>query len=177
MTDPPTPRGPGRARGDLVQRLVRSSIRHPRAVFTAWLAIAALAGAGIARLEIDTATSSFLDRSDPAWHFYQESLARYGGDEFVTIAVEGARPFDPAALRQVAALSEALLSEPGVLRVDSLSTVSVIAAEPDGVLTLDPPLPRPVSRARPRRSASPSGCAAIASHRAASSPPTGGCSR
>src|SRR5262249_41188133 len=61
--------------------LVRVSTERPRAVIGAWLALAALACAGTAALEFDPTTESILSQEGPAWQFYRESLASYGGDE------------------------------------------------------------------------------------------------
>jgi predicted RND superfamily exporter protein len=127
-------------RSERLERLVRAAMRRPRATLAVWGALAALAAPGIARLEIDTTTSSFLDRTGPAWRLYQRSLERHGGDEFLTVALEGRDPFDPEALRSVHALSEALAALPGVRRVDSLRTVPIVSATPDGSLDLAPGL-------------------------------------
>ena len=57
------------------------------------------------------------------------------------VALESERPFDPALLARVAALSEELAQVRGVRRVDSLATVPVIRTGADGDLRLDPALP------------------------------------
>ena len=119
---------------------MRASLRRPRAACAVWAAVAALAAPGVARLEIDTTTSSFLDRGSPEWRVYQRSLERHGGDEFLTVAVEGVVPFDPEALREVDELSGALAGLPGVRRVDSLRTLPLVSASPDGSLDLEPGL-------------------------------------
>ncbi len=121
--------------------LVRQSTERPRAVIGAWLLLGALAGAGAARLEFDPTTESILSQDGDAWRFYRESLASYGGDEILVIALESERPFDPALLARVAALSERFSKVRGVRRVDSLATVPVIRAGADGDLRLDPALP------------------------------------
>jgi hypothetical protein len=122
--------------------LVRQSTEHPRAVIGAWLLLVVLAGAGVAGLEFDPTTESILSQEGDAWRFYRESLASYGGDEILVIALESERPFDPALLARVAALSERLSQVRGVRRVDSLATVPVIRTDADGDLRLDPALPR-----------------------------------
>ncbi len=119
---------------------MRASVRHPRRVLAAWALVAAIAALGVARLEIDTTTSSFLDRAHPAWRVYQSSLDLYGGDEFIAVALEAERPLDPATLRYVSELSERLAALPGVRRVDSLHTVPIVDAAPSGSLRLDPAL-------------------------------------
>ena len=128
------------ARPDRLERVVRAALRRPRATLAVWGGLTALAALGAARLEIDTTTSSFLDRSGPEWRLYQRSLERHGGDEFLTVAVEGRSPFDPEALREVHELSEALAGLPGVRRVDSLRTLPLATATPDGSLDLEPGL-------------------------------------
>ncbi|MGH7338822.1 MAG: MMPL family transporter, partial [Myxococcota bacterium] len=121
--------------------LVRQATFRPRAVIGAWVLLAALAGAGIAELEFDPTTESILSQEGDAWRFYRESLATYGGDEILVIALESEQPFDPALLARVAALSEELAQVRGVRRVDSLATVPVIRTGADGDLQLDPALP------------------------------------
>ena len=122
--------------------LVRIATSHPRAVIGAWLLLLVLAGVGGARLEFDPTTESILSQEGDAWRFYRESLASYGGDEILVVALESERPFDPALLARVAALSERLSQVRGVRRVDSLATVPVIRAGAEGDLRLDPALPR-----------------------------------
>ena len=105
-----------------------------------WALVAAIAGLGVVRLEIDSTTSSFLDRAHPAWRIYQRSLDLYGGDEFIAVALEAERPLDPATLRSVAELSERFEALPGVRRVDSLHTVPIVDATAGGSLSLEPAL-------------------------------------
>jgi predicted RND superfamily exporter protein len=121
--------------------LVRTSTEHPRAVIAAWLALAVLAVAGTARLEFDPTTESILSQEGEPWRFYRESLASYGGDEILVVALESERPWDPALLARVAALSRELSAVHGVRRVDSIATVPVIRTDASGDLRLDPALP------------------------------------
>lgn len=92
------------------------------------------------RLRIETTTDSVLNRATPEWALYQRSQALFGGDEFLTVAIEGDTAWDAAALRRVAALTDALEGLPGVRRVDSLASVPVVGTTPDGDLQLDPAL-------------------------------------
>lgn len=131
---------PGSAGLDLLYYIVSGSVQYPARVLVGWVLVALLAAAGIAQLRVDTTTSSFLDRLHPDWDVYLESIEQFGGDEFIAIALDGAEPFDPEVLASVIDLSAALERVPGVRRVDSLSTVPSIAAEPSGRLLLDPPL-------------------------------------
>jgi hypothetical protein len=68
--------------------LVRQATSRPRAVIGAWLVLAALAGVGTARLEFDPTTESILLQQGEPWRFYRESLAWYGGDEILVVALE-----------------------------------------------------------------------------------------
>jgi predicted RND superfamily exporter protein len=102
--------------------------------------IAAIAGLGVVKLEVDTGTSTFLDRSDPAWATYQKSLREYGGDEVVVVALEGNRAYDPEILKEILRLSSTFEEIPGVRRVDSIASVPVIFATADGSLSLEPAL-------------------------------------
>jgi predicted RND superfamily exporter protein len=105
-----------------------------------WGVVALLASMGVARLRVDTSTDSVLDRSAPEWAYYQESLDRFGGDEIIVVALEGRDAFDPQLGDFVQGFSSELETVPGVRRVDSLSTVSLVHSSSDGTLELDPPL-------------------------------------
>jgi predicted RND superfamily exporter protein len=80
-----------------------------------------------------------LDRIDPAWSFYQDSQAAFGGDEILVIALESDAPLDRGILERVLQITEGLEGTPGVRRVDSVSTVPLVRARPDGSLSLDAP--------------------------------------
>jgi predicted RND superfamily exporter protein len=120
----------------LPDRIVRASVHHPGAVFAAWLAVAALATPGVLRLDVDTSTDSVLERTDRLWHFYQQSQKIFGGDEIIVVALEAEQPFATAALQEIVALTDALEGIEGVRRVDSLASVPLIRAAPDGSLDL-----------------------------------------
>jgi predicted RND superfamily exporter protein len=128
------------AGGRFAARLVRASVHRPRSVLAAWLAVAAVASFGVARLEFETAPSSFLDRVSEDWAFYEESLDRFGGDEVIVLAWEAAEPWDRAALADLLAVTREFESLPGVRRADSLASVPVVRARPDGALDLSPAL-------------------------------------
>ena len=128
-------RGP---RGRLPEELVRYGHRRSGGVLLAWLALAALASAGVARLQIETSTDSVLDRAAPEWNFYQEAQDRFGGDEILTAMIRAESPYAAAALDEVERLTRAFQAIPGVLRVDSLATVPVVRVDGEGTLHLDP---------------------------------------
>ncbi len=142
-------------RARLPQALVRLGLERPRRVLAFWLLLAGVATLGVQRVEIETSTDSVLDRADPAWAFYQESQARFGGDEIVAVVFEADQPFQRDALARVIRLSEALREAPGVRRVDSLATVPLVYTTPAGDVSLEPALPdaTPPSAAELRRTA------------------------
>jgi len=117
--------------------LVSLGLQSPRSVLVLWVSIALVSSFGVARLQIETSTDSVLDRSDPRWAFYQDSQRRFGGDEILTLLIEGDAPFEPATLREVVRLTERFQSLSGVERVDSLSTVPLIRSSPNGDLSLE----------------------------------------
>jgi predicted RND superfamily exporter protein len=130
------------ARHRVPNALVGAALDATPRVLGTWGLLLLLCLPGLARLRVDTSTDSVLDRSDPAWAFYQESQERFGGDEILVVALQAQAPFDPAALREVSRLTDVFEGLPGVRRVDSLATVPVVYATPDGVLELHPALER-----------------------------------
>ena len=126
----------GALRARIPDALMRAGVRRPATMLAIWLAVAALAAPGVARLQIDTSTDSVLDRSHPAWQTYQQSQALFGGDEIIVVAFTGDRPYDPAALDAVVEFSDEAADLEGVRRVDSLATVPVIRVDDRGDLDL-----------------------------------------
>ena len=127
---------------------MRSAVRHPARTLAVWALLLAIATPWVLRLRIETATESFLDRSGAEWEAYQKSQDRFGGDETVTILLEGPRSFDRAALEDVLHVSRHFHQTEGVRRVDSLATLPVVAANPQGELSLEPALTEiPVGKA------------------------------
>lgn len=131
-------------RGRLPRALVRFSVRYPRAVIGGWILVAVAAGAGISSLRIETSTDSVLDRSSESWSFYQFSQRTFGGDEILTLLIEGDTEFDQDALDAVAEESERFLGMEGVWRVDSLATTPLVHSTPSGALSLEPALSKAV---------------------------------
>lgn len=127
-------------RRDVLSWLSEVCVRRSWYVIAIWAALAAVSGVGASKLEIDTTTSTFLDRDAPAWSEYQRSIHDFGGDELLTIVLEGPTPYDPKTLQALYELSGRMESLPGVRRVDSLRTVPVVDARRDGSIALDPPL-------------------------------------
>lgn len=116
------------------ETLVAISFDRPGLTIAVWLGILSLAAFGLARLEIDTSTSSFLDRDGPAWSAYQHSLDRHGGDELLVVALWGESPWDREVLANVVRLSREFGKLAGVRRVDSLATVPLIREFEDSLM-------------------------------------------
>jgi predicted RND superfamily exporter protein len=111
-----------------------------------WLVLLVLASFGAIRLRVDTSTDSVLDQDAAQWAFYKESLATFGGDEILVAAIEADAPFAPRELADIPRLTSQLESISGVRRVDSLSSLPLIHATPDGALQLDPALAEGIPR-------------------------------
>lgn len=121
---------------------VRVATSSPRKTIGVWAAVVILAGAGIAQLRIDTTIATALNRRGQEWSTYIRSLDRHGGDEFITVAIEGR--FDAQTLEAVIELSDRLADLPDIRRVDSLATVPLIRPAPGGDIALDAALARGV---------------------------------
>lgn len=117
--------------------LTAVGLRFPKSIVVFWLVVAFLAAIAVTKLRIETSMDSVLDRSDPAWVFYQESQDRFGGDEIISILIEAGEPFDRATLNEVVRLTKVFQNLPGVWRVDSLATVPLIRFTTGGDLSLD----------------------------------------
>ena len=128
------------SRSRIPRALVGLGLQSPRLVLIVWAAIAIVSSFGVAKLRVETSTDSVLDRSDPDWAFYQDSQRRFGGDEILTLLIDGDTPFDPAILREVARVTERFQDLAGVRRVDSLATVPLIRSSSNGDLSLEPAL-------------------------------------
>jgi predicted RND superfamily exporter protein len=128
------------ARSRLPRAIVAWALARPGAALASWFLLALLASLGVARLEIETSTESVLDRRHPAWAYYQSTQDEFGGDEILTVLMESKRAFDPVLLAEVVRLSDHYDGFPGVERVDSLATVPLVYATPDGDLSLEPAL-------------------------------------
>lgn len=123
---------------DFLHRIVAGSIHRPRLVVASWLVVLLVALVGLRGIAIDTATSTFLDKTDAAWRFYQSSIERFGGDEFVAIAFRMKEPYQLSALIRGEEIARRLEALPGVRRVDSLFTTPSIYAGPNSSLIFDP---------------------------------------
>lgn len=128
------------SRSRIPRALVGLGLQSPRLVLIVWASIAVVSSFGVASLRVETSTDSVLDRSDSRWAFYQESQRRFGGDEILTLLIDGDAPFDPATLRVVVRVTDRFQGFSGVRRVDSLATVPLVQSSANGDLSLEPAL-------------------------------------
>jgi predicted RND superfamily exporter protein len=123
----------------ILAKWITLGVRQPYRMLAIWSVLLAVAAGGLVRVEIETSGESILDKSSPAWAFYQHSLETFGNDEVLVAAIASAKPYDIASLQLVSEASRALEALPGVRRVDSLSTLPIIDVV-DGMIRLDPAL-------------------------------------
>jgi len=129
------------AGGRLVRRIVRGALDRPRVALGLWTLFLLTAGAVASQVRVDATIGSFLNRDGEAWEYYRSSVERFGGDEFIAVALTGEAPLAPGLLETTERLSATFESHGQVRRVDSLATVPLIRAEADGALSLAPGLP------------------------------------
>src|SRR5262245_19566348 len=133
--------GPGILRHlgiSIVDRWIDFGVRRPMGMIAVWAVLLLVAGSGLIRLRVETSGESILDRSDERWSFYRKSVDWFGNDEVIVAAVEAREPYDPGSLAHVAEITRSLENAPGVRRVDSISSLPIIEARPDGEIRLDP---------------------------------------
>ena len=107
--------------------LVRLALRHPLATLAGWTLALALALPGLARLELRTDARALVPPAAPAVLQDDEVARTFGRRDPLLVLVEPTHPdgvYNPATLRLLARLSEALAALPGVGRehVRSLAT-------------------------------------------------------
>lgn len=120
--------------------LARVSASRPYSALLLWCALLIFFGFGVAQLEVDTTTDSFLDRDSRSWKYYEWSQKHFGGDEIIVVALPAREPYSQSLLTQIVELTRELQRLPGVRRVDSLSSVPLIHATARGTVRLDPAL-------------------------------------
>jgi len=133
----------------LPRDLIRLGTEKPNSTMWFWIVLSLLLAATLPSLKLDTSTSTFLNQTDPAWQVYQKSLEHFGGDEFIVVALEADVPFDRETLDAVRRLTRQLEALPGVRRVDSLATVPLVRAGPEGELLISAPLKDGVPKEAP----------------------------
>jgi len=113
--------------------------RHPRAVVTANLALAAMLGAAAVRLRIENSLESLLPAGDPEVAYYNHVRTVFGSDDVAVVGMRANDIFAPATIQKIARVTEAIGHVAGVERVLSFTNAVDPAAD-----VLNPPrlLPR-----------------------------------
>jgi predicted RND superfamily exporter protein len=128
-----------------VKHLTRLALAFPRATLLAALGLSLAFAAGLARLETAVGYRAFLGEAHPSVRRFDAFLARFEGGLPLALvyACEGEAPctsvFDASALEMARDVSATLAGAPGVRRVESPATATLLVPE-------RPPLPP-----RPRR--------------------------
>lgn len=127
-------------------------LRAPRAALAALVALTALLGTGLTRLEIDPSTEHVFPAHHPAVQTFARFRATFGGDErlFLALEVREGDVFARPVLEQTRALARALQELPGVERAFGLADVPVLRLTPLGPF-LAPGLPEDLSQATPEQ--------------------------
>ena len=100
--------------GSFLGHIVCFAIRRPWHVATIWLVACVVGFAGVVDLEIDTGTTSFLDRSGAAWAAYENAVHDFGGDEVIVVAFSSDRRFDEQILEKIERLKSGSRSMAGI---------------------------------------------------------------
>ena len=111
-----------------VQRLIRA---HARKVIALFSLFALLAAFFAARVEIDGSVDRLLLRDDPARRLDNQAKVDFGNDEIILVGFELDAPYDAAALRKLARISEAIAELDHVRRVRDLSSTEDIVGDGD----------------------------------------------
>jgi predicted RND superfamily exporter protein len=116
-------------------RLTQASIRSPRTVVLAFVALFVVSGVGVTRLVKEDDLLVFLPTDDPDVALFSDVGRRFGALRVALIGVEAAPASDvfaPEFLVHLRAASDALRNVRGVDRLVSLTTLSDVTAGPMG---------------------------------------------
>lgn len=113
-----------------MQRAMRWNGRHALGVLAAILLLTLVAAAalfdlstGRIRLTVDPSLDSLVASNSPSRQFYDQIRNRFGNDESVLVVLSADNIYTEANLQRIARLSQALADLPGVVQVNSLTTV------------------------------------------------------
>jgi predicted RND superfamily exporter protein len=118
-----------------MQSVYRAIVRAPWVVVALVAAATVVLGFGALRLRVDSSVATLLPRDDPAKHFYDEVIARFGADEVDIIGVVADDVLAPATLEKIRTLTTRAAAIDGVQNVISLTNVRDPVAD-----VLNPPL-------------------------------------
>lgn len=116
-----------------MQRVFELLHKHRVVTVTALIAILAVLGAGLARLDIDNALEVWFVEDDPALVNYRQFLEDFGNDEVIVTAVSGVEnPLAEETLARIDALTRRHQSIDGVERVLSLTSLPLLRGTEEG---------------------------------------------
>ena len=118
-----------------MRRLMRGIVDWPRATLAAVVLVTLALGTQISHLEIDTSVDALMVEGDPQRVYYEQVKKKFGSDELTIVLVTADDVFTVPVLRAIRHLSEAVGRLPGVVRVESLTTVNNIKGEEDWLNT------------------------------------------
>ncbi len=131
---------------ELLARGTRWCIQHAKASSVACVVILALAGLAASQLEVDPSPEAYLTGAS-AWHEFDEINRTYGIGEAIVLAVHepGGTVFDAESVRTIAELDRIVKLMPGVKRVLSIASASVLgnvgSTEAHDIIDVGPLLP------------------------------------
>ncbi|MBU1004045.1 MAG: MMPL family transporter [Proteobacteria bacterium] len=125
-----------------MQRLMRLAHRHSWIVLAVLVCVTALAVPMALDIHIEASSNGMMTDDPLVRSIYEQTIATYGTDQVTVIYLEDQALFSPARLADIEELAYQLEELPGVLRVESVYSVSDFRAE-DGALRAGPLMPWP----------------------------------
>lgn len=122
----------------MLQRIPQISMDHPRMTIALTLIVSGFFGALFPLIQIDTDPENMLEPTQPDRVFYQTVKKAFGIHDMIVLGLEDPDGvFRPESLSKVAAITEEILTIPGVIYddVESLATTDDVAFE-EGFLSV-----------------------------------------
>lgn len=120
-----------------MHKLIVWSEKHPLPVLSVVCMISIIAVLGLLRIEIDSSPKEMMIEGDPAIAQHARTIETFGTDNITIIQVDDPNLFTPDKLARLEALAYDLEGLPGVLRVESLFSVTNIRSA-NGFLETNP---------------------------------------
>ena len=110
-------------------------VRNPKSVVAVTLALTALFAAvlGVYGIQFNGSPET-LARNDEALNFFKETQATFGSDEVIIVALEANDIFTVEAKERLDYLTNLLAAQPGITNAVSLSNVTAIKSDKDGIV-------------------------------------------
>ena len=118
-----------------MRRLMLWIVDRPRITVALVLAVTIALGSQIPHLEVDTSVDALMMEGDPDRIYYDQVKKKFGSDELTIVLVKADDVFSVPVLQSIQRLSHAIERLPGVVLVESLTTVNNIKGEDDWLNT------------------------------------------